>query len=175
VRESPHRMNGRHESEGTVGAAGRGQGGGTGGKRTFGGRLRAAVRGAFRQLIVMLPVLAGVVLLVGLFKTVISADLVSSVFSGWAPGDAFWGTVAGSILAGNPVNSYVMGKGFLDVGVSLSGVAAFILAWVSVGLVQLPAEVAALGLRFSAVRMAAAFVLSIAMGLATAQMMDLLS
>jgi len=167
-------MNEGQKGEGRA-AAGRQQGGGPGGPQAFGARLRAAIRGAIRQLVMMLPVLAGVVLLVGLFKTFVSAGFVSSVFTGWALGDAFWGTVTGSILAGHPVNSYVVGKGLLDVGVSHSGVAAFILAWVSIGLVQLPAEVTALGLRFAVVRTATVFALSVPMAVATACLVDLLS
>jgi uncharacterized membrane protein YraQ (UPF0718 family) len=71
------------------------------------------------------------------------------------------GAVFGSVLAGNPVNSYVLGKGLLSAGVGMVGVAAFILTWVTVGLVQLPAEVAALGLRFALIRAAVTFVLSV--------------
>jgi len=110
----------------------------------------------------MLPVLLSVILLVGLFQTFVSEAWMSSLFTGRPLSDAFVGAVFGSVLAGNPVNSYVIGKGLLEVSVRLAGVTGFILTWVTVGMVQLPAEVAALGLRFAVIRAAIAFALSIA-------------
>jgi uncharacterized membrane protein YraQ (UPF0718 family) len=126
-----------------------------------------AVRKARRQMTAMLPVLAGVILLVGLFQTFVSRAWVSAVFTQHPLSDAFFGAVFGSMLAGNPVNSYVIGRGFLDAGVGFAGVAAFILTWVTVGLIQLPAEVAALGLRFSLTRAVVAFALSIPLACVT--------
>jgi hypothetical protein len=67
----------------------------------------------------------------------------------------------GSILAGNPINSYVIGQTLLESGVSLFGVCALMISWVSIGLVQLPAEISALGARFAVVRNTAAFVIAI--------------
>lgn len=58
----------------------------------------------------------------------------------------------GSILAGNPVNSYVIGDSLLTAGVGLAGVLALLLTWVNVALIQLPLEAAALGWRFAIVR-----------------------
>jgi hypothetical protein len=82
--------------------------------------------------------------------------------------DTLWGASFGSILAGNPINSYVIGKGLLDAGVGLASVTAFIFTWVSVGLLQLPVEIKALGSRFALVRTAVAFALAIPIGLCTA-------
>jgi len=143
-------------------------------EETSKGTLREAFKKSGHQIMVMLPVLVGVVLLVGLFKTAVSKATISSVFSGRSLGDAFWGALFGSILAGNPINSYVMGRGLLDVGVSLAGAAAFIFTWASVGLVQLPAEISALGSKFAFVRAAVAFLLSIPIALCTAQFVRLL-
>ncbi len=69
----------------------------------------------------------------------------------------------GSILAGNPINSYVIGKNLLDIGIGLSGVTALLLTWVSVGLIQLPVESKALGIRFALVRNIAGFMVAIIM------------
>ena len=109
----------------------------------------------------ILPILLGVILLVGLFKTFVTPDWISSIFTGKPLTDSFFGALAGSVLAGNPVNSYVLGKGLLDLEVGLIGVTAFILTWVTVGLVQFPAELAALGLRFALARAAVAFILAL--------------
>ena len=71
--------------------------------------------------------------------------------------NAFWGATLGSVLAGNPVNSYVIGDNLLSSGVGWAGVAALMMAWVNVGVIQLPLEAAALGKCFAVVRNLAAF------------------
>ena len=121
---------------------------------------RAACK-ALRHMKMLLPVLVGVILLIGLFKTFVSEAWIQSIFTGHTFIDSVFGAVFGSILAGNPVNSYVIGRGLLDVNVSLVGVTAFILTWVTVGLVQLPAEWAALGARFSLARALTALLVAI--------------
>jgi uncharacterized membrane protein YraQ (UPF0718 family) len=111
--------------------------------------------------------MTGVVLLIGLFKLVISRELVAKFFSGNVLQDAFFGTCFGSVLAGNPINSYLIGAGLLHQGVSLFGVTAFMLAWVSVGLLQLPAEMAALGKRFALARTGLSFCLAMVVSVLT--------
>lgn len=54
----------------------------------------------------------------------------------------------------------MLGKGLLIAGVGPCGVTALMLAWVSVGVIQLPAESAVLGARFALVRNLAAFVMT---------------
>ncbi len=123
--------------------------------------LYRAARKALRQMKMILPVLGGVILLIGLFKTFVSEAWIRSIFTGHTLTDSILGSVFGSILAGNPVNSYVIGRGLLDVNVSLVGVTAFILTWVTVGIVQFPAEWAALGARFALARALTAFLVAI--------------
>jgi predicted Fe-Mo cluster-binding NifX family protein len=104
-----------------------------------------ALKSSGMQLINLLPLFVGVVLLIGLFNAFISKELLSTIFSGNALPDILFGTALGSILASNPINSYVIGGELLEQGVSLYAVTAFIAAWVTIGLVQLPAEIASLG------------------------------
>ncbi len=130
-------------------------------------RLSAALGRSLRQLVVMVPTLLGVVFLVGLLRSFISKDTLAAVFTGHAVGDAAWGAVFGSILAGHPVNSYVIGRALLEGGVSLVAAAAVLYTWVSVGLVQLPAEASALGTRFALARNGLAFALAIPVALIT--------
>jgi len=137
--------------------------------------LPGSMQKAMRQMQMMLPVLLGVILLVGLFQAFVSKVWMSSLFTGQPLSDAFFAAAFGSVLAGNPVNSYVIGKGLLDVGVGLVGVTGFILTWVTVGLVQLPAEVAALGLRFALARAAVAFGLSIPIACLTSWLVGTIS
>ena len=123
--------------------------------------LSKSIQKALGQMQIMIPVILGVILLVGLFQTFISKDLMSSLFTGIRIYVALLGAAFGSVLTGNPANSYVIGKGLLDVNVGVTGVASFIVTWVTVGLAQIPAEAAALGLRFAIIRAAIAFAVSI--------------
>jgi predicted Fe-Mo cluster-binding NifX family protein len=120
-----------------------------------------------QQLVNLLPIFVGVILLVGLFNAFISKELLSSIFSGNTMLDILCGVGFGSILAGNPINSYVIGGELLEHGVSLFAVTAFIVAWVTIGLVQLPAEMSALGKKFALIRNVLSFVLSIAISIFT--------
>jgi len=131
-----------------------------------------ATRRSLKHFSTLLPVLASVILLIGLFDAFVSKGLLASVFSGNPMLDTLWGACFGSILAGNPINSYVIGGELLDYGVSLFAVTALIITWVTVGLVQLPAEAAALGRRFAFVRTALCFVLSIIIALITAAIIN---
>jgi len=132
---------------------------------------RSALAGAFksstRQFFNILPTLAGVVLLIGLFNALMSSEFLSFVFSGDAVFDTLWGACFGSIFAGNPVNSYVIGNQLLEYGVNLFAVTAVIVARVTVGLVQLPAEIAALGKKFAVIRNVVSFIMSMAIAVVT--------
>ena len=124
-----------------------------------------ALAQAGRQFINLLPVMLGVVFLIGLFNTFVSADILARIFSGAGFLDTILGACFGSLFAGNPVNSYIIGAQLLDYGISLFAVTAFILAWVTVGLVQLPAEIAAFGTRFALVRNGFSFIIAILIAL----------
>jgi len=128
-----------------------------------------ALRSSANQFATLLPILISVVLLIGLFNALVSKDFLSSIFSGNTALDTLLGASFGSILAGNPINSYVIGGELLEYDVSLFAVTALIIAWVTVGVVQLPAEIAALGRRFALVRNAVSFVLAIAIAIVTVE------
>jgi uncharacterized membrane protein YraQ (UPF0718 family) len=134
-----------------------------------------ATRKTIRQFVSLLPVLIGVVLLVGLFQAFVSNDILTSIFPGNVFLDTLWAAVFGSVVAGNPINSYIIGGELLDSGISLFAVTAFILTWVTVGIVQLPAEIAALGRKFALVRNGLAFVFSIPISIITVVILNLVS
>lgn len=147
----------------------------TGGVERDGWAFASSLGRSAKQLALMFPVLLGVVLLVGLFKSLASREFLLSVFSGEPLPDTFLGACFGSILAGNPVNSYVIGEALLRMGVGLFAVTAVIVTWVTVGLVQLPAEITALGARFAVTRTLAAFIVSIPIALLTALLVGILA
>ena len=127
-----------------------------------------ALQSTTRQFANLLPILIGVVLLIGLFNSFISKEALDSIFSGSVGLDTLWGACFGSILAGNPINSYIIGGELMDLGVSMFAVTALIVAWVTVGLVQMPAEIAALGRKFAIVRNSVCFVFAILVAIPTA-------
>lgn len=132
-----------------------------------GSQLLPAFRKAARQFFSIVPVLIGVILLVGLLRGFVSRDLLLTIFSGDVIADTLWGACIGSLFSGNPVNSYVIGETLLNMGVSLFGAAALMLTWVNVGLLQLPAEISALGARFAISRTIAAFLMAIVVSVLT--------
>ena len=90
------------------------------------------------------------------------------LFSHWViPGLDFIGSFIGSISAGNPITSYIFGGELLSQGISLLAVTAFIVAWVTVGFIQLPAESIILGRKFAILRNLSAFVLAIVVAVIT--------
>lgn len=122
---------------------------------------------ALKSFGVMLPVLLGVILLIGLFKTYITPELISSVFAGNLFQDTLLGSVIGSVSAGNPITSYIIGGELLKEGVNLFAVTAFIAAWVTVGVIQLPAEASILGKRFAITRNVLSFIFAMLVAIAT--------
>jgi len=124
-----------------------------------------AVRKAGGQMATMIPRLVGVVLLLGLFRGFVTDDMLFSLFTASPLLDSMMGAALGSILVGNPINSYVIGDSLIHAGVGVAGATALMLAWVSVGILQFPIESEALGKRFAVVRNGAAFVVAAAMGL----------
>ncbi len=75
--------------------------------------------------------------------------------------DPLIGAAIGSISAGNPIISYIISGELLHQGVSLTAVTAFVLSWVSVGVIQMPAECAILGKKFAIYRNILSFIFAI--------------
>jgi len=134
-----------------------------------------ALRSSVKQFANILPILIGVVLCIGLFNAFVSKEALASIFSGNVVLDTLWGACFGSILAGNPINSYVIGAALLNHGIALFAVTALILTWVTVGLVQLPAEIASLGLRFALLRSALCLVLAIPVAILTVMILNFIT
>ena len=122
--------------------------------------LKESVRKTGKALWMMAPVLVGIVLLVSVASVIFKPEIYASIFTG-SFADSIIGSFLGSILAGNPITSYIIGGELLEQGVSLMAVTAFIVAWVTVGIVQLPAESILLGKRFAITRNILSFIMAI--------------
>lgn len=100
----------------------------------------------------MLPVMLGTLLLTSLLIPFIPRLFEAGLF-GLHPGtDALIGAGIGSIAAGQPVVSYLLGGELSNSGVALVGVTALVVAWVTVGISHLPVEAVALGRGFAIYR-----------------------
>lgn len=113
-----------------------------------------------KPLINSLPILIGVILLVSLTNSILPKTAFASLFNGNSILDSFIGSSIGSVLAGNPVTSYILGGELQSQGISLLAITAFLVAWVTVGIIQLPAESILLGKKFSITRNITAFIFS---------------
>ena len=137
-------------------------------------KLKEALIKSAKSLYQTLPILIGAILLVSLANALIPKTFYSTVFRNNIFLDPFIGSAIGSILAGSPITSYIIGGELLKQGISLVAVTAFLVAWVTVGMVQLPAESVMLGKKFAVVRNITAFLFSIIVAIITTIIVEVL-
>lgn len=137
-------------------------------------KLLLSVKKSGKGIFSMLPVLLGVVLLIGLVNSLVPESYYLKLFGGNSLINSIIGGGLGSVLAGNPINSYVIGSRLLELGVGLVAITAFMVAWVTVGIVQLPAESILLGRKFALWRNLISFILAIGVALTTVFIINLL-
>lgn len=122
----------------------------------------------------IIPMLLSVIALIALLKTFITPQMLQTLFSGAIIPDLFIGTAIGGISVGQPFLSYIIGGELLQSGVSLYGVSAFILSFVTLGVIQLPFEIAVFGARFTLIRNILAFVFALLIAFTTTYSLKLL-
>jgi len=115
----------------------------------------------------MAPLLIGVIGLVGIFQVLVTPEFLASLFRGNILVDTLIGTLSGAVSAGNPIVSYLIGGELVEQGISLFAVSAFIISWVTLGFIQLPAEVEVFGGQFTLYRNILAFVFTMFIAVAT--------
>lgn len=136
-------------------------------------QLKRANRKTFQIFCKILPTILGTILLVSIFTVLVPKSFFQFLFSGNPFRDSLVGGVIGSISAGNPVTSYILGKGLLDNGISPIAVAAFITTWTTVGLLQFPAEALILGKKFALARNLTSFLISLIVAIIAALLAQL--
>jgi uncharacterized membrane protein YraQ (UPF0718 family) len=135
--------------------------------------MKKAIIKATESLGKSLPLILGTILLISLLTTIVPESFYTKFFNKNLIFDSFLGAIIGSISAGTPIISYILGGEMLKQGISLIAVTAFLVAWVTVGFIQLPAESITLGKRFAIWRNLSAFVLSIIVAFTTVLILNL--
>ncbi len=104
---------------------------------------------ALQSFISIVPMLLGVILLVGLFQTYVTPDMLKTFFGYNILSDLLTGTAFGAVSSGNPITSYIVSEELLNNGVTLYAASAFVLSWVTLGIIHLPAEASVFGMKFT--------------------------
>jgi len=120
------------------------------------------------------PMILGTILFISLISVLIPKSFYATVFSKNIFSDSIMGSFYGSISAGNPITSYILGGEMLKQGISILAVTAFLVARVSVGLIQLPAESAILGKKFALLRNISKFVLAMIVAIITILILEVI-
>ncbi len=121
------------------------------------------------------PMILGTILLISLIFVLIPDSFYTSFFRDNLLLNSIIGSLIGSVSVGNPVTSYLFGGEMLEKGISLIAVTAFIVSWVTVGIIQLPAESTILGKKFAILRNISSFILAIVVAIITVLIMNLIS
>ncbi len=119
------------------------------------------LRKTIKTFINVVPIIVGMLLLTSLVITVFPEQISAGLFGNGDILDTLLGTSIGSIAVGHPLASYLLGGELLGGGVGLIAVTALVVAWVTVGIVQLPAEALMLGTRFAVYRNVICFIATI--------------
>jgi len=109
----------------------------------------------------IIPIIISILLLISIVNTTIPKESYKKLFGNNEILNSIIGASIGSIAAGNPITSYIIGGELKKEGISMIAITSFILAWVTVGLIQLPAEIIMLGKKFAITRNLLCFVFSI--------------
>jgi hypothetical protein len=129
--------------------------------------IKDSLRKTIKTFFNVLPIIVGMLLLTSLLVTVFPEQISAGLFGNGDILDTLLGASIGSIAAGHPLASYLLGGELLGGGVSLIAVTALVVTWVTVGIVQLPAESLLLGTRFAVYRNIISFIAAISIAFLT--------
>jgi len=138
------------------------------------GQIGKALLKSAKSLIRTIPIIFSTIFLVSLANTLLPKSFYLKFLGQNNFFSSIIGSVIGSVSAGSPLTSYVIGGEMLQQGVSLAAVTAFLVAWVTVGMIQLPAESMILGKKFAILRNVSAFFLSLIVAFITVLLFELL-
>ncbi|MCD6580659.1 MAG: permease [Desulfuromusa sp.] len=137
--------------------------------------ISASLRKTGKMLLRIFPNILAIVLLSGLIVEFVPLNRLSELLGGGFFTDGLVGAGIGSISIGNPLVSYVLGGELLDQGISLMAVTALLVSWVTVGSIQLPAEIQTFGTRFALLRNGISFLFALIIAFLVLMTMQLLT
>jgi hypothetical protein len=106
-----------------------------------------------------LPIVFWILIFVVLLKHYVSIDLLSKIQNNFL--SIFLFSIFGGISAGNPVNSYLIAWEFGNISDNIIVISAFLISWVTVWFVQIPAESYFFWKKFAIFRNILAFIFSL--------------
>jgi uncharacterized membrane protein YraQ (UPF0718 family) len=114
----------------------------------------------------MVPLLLAIFALIGLFQEFVPPEMIHA----WLGAENHFlsllnGGLVGAIAIGPPVAAFPIAGSFIDTGAWPPAAAAFIVSWVSVGVVTLPVEAHVFGWRFALWRNLITFFAALLIGL----------
>ncbi|ALC18246.1 hypothetical protein DSOUD_3532 [Desulfuromonas soudanensis] len=130
------------------------------------GRTRQSLAVAGQSLGRLFPLLIAVFALIGLFQVYLPPEAIQQrlgAASGWSA--LVSGGLLGAVAIGPPVAAFPLAGSLLAAGAWPPAIAAFIVSWVSVGVISLPVEAEVFGLRFALARNGIAFLAALLIGL----------
>jgi uncharacterized membrane protein YraQ (UPF0718 family) len=128
-------------------------------------KTRESLRVGANSLIKLVPLLLAIFALVGLLQEFVPQPLIEEQLgaaSGWR--SLLIGGGLGAIAMGPPVAAFPLAGSLLSAGALPAAVAAFIVAWVSVGIISLPFEIEVFGARYALLRNSLTFIAALLIG-----------
>jgi hypothetical protein len=132
-------------------------------------RAKQSFKKSLRTFINIVPIVIGMLLLTSLVVMLVPEHISAGLFSRYDFFNVLLSASIGSVATGHPLASYILGGELLAEGISLLVVTALIISWVTVGIVQLPAEAILLGRRFALYRNLLNFVFALVIPFLTVQ------
>lgn len=121
---------------------------------------------AGRSLRKLIPLLLAVFGLVGLFQVFLSPAQVEQTLgasNGWLA--LFLGGALGAVSIGPPLAAYPLAGSMLEAGAWPPAVAAFVITWISIGVITLPFEASVFSLRYALLRNSIGYFCALLVGL----------
>lgn len=127
---------------------------------------RLSLIAARQTLLRMAPLLLSIFALIGLFNEFVPPEVIR----GWLGSDnqllsLLNGGLVGAVAIGPPVAAFPLAGSFIKTGAWPPAAAAFIVSWVSVGVLSLPVEAHVFGWRFALLRNSITFIAALLIGL----------
>ena len=130
------------------------------------GKTLLSLQVAGRSLRKLIPLLIAVFGLVGLFQVFLSPDQVEQALGAgndWM--SLFLGGALGAVAIGPPLAAYPLAGSMLDAGAWPPAVAAFVITWISIGVITLPFEASVFSIRYALLRNGIGFISALLVGL----------